>query len=47
LDAADLVSKISLTARQDVQQLRSLASEAGSKIGRMAQSFMRDLQGGF
>lgn len=45
--AADLVSKISLTAKQDVQQLKAMASEAGTKLSRMAQSFMRDLQGGF
>ena len=45
--AADLVSKISLTARQDVQQLKAMASDAGTKLSRMAQSFMRDLQGGF
>ena len=45
--AADLVSKISLTARQDVQQLKAMASEAGGKLSRMAQSFVRDLQGGF
>ena len=45
--ASDLVSKISLTARQDVAQLKSLASDAGSKISRLAQNFMRDLQGGY
>lgn len=45
--AADLVSKISLTAKQDVQQLKAMASEAGTKLSQMAQSFMRDLQGGF
>jgi ADP-ribosylation factor GTPase-activating protein 2/3 len=45
--AAELVSKIGLTARQDVQQLKAMASEAGTKLSRMAQSFMRDLQGGF
>jgi ADP-ribosylation factor GTPase-activating protein 2/3 len=45
--AAELVSKIGLTARQDVQQLKAIASEAGTKLSRMAQSFMRDLQGGF
>ena len=45
--AAELVSKISLTARQDVQQLKAIATDAGTKLSRMAQSFMRDLQGGF
>mmetsp|Transcript_618 Transcript_618/g.1440 ORF Transcript_618/g.1440 Transcript_618/m.1440 type:complete len:404 (+) Transcript_618:168-1379(+) len=43
--ASDLVSKISLTARQDMQQLRSMASDAGGKLSRLAQNFMRDLQG--
>lgn len=28
-------------------QLGKLASDAGGKLGRMAQSFMRDLQGGY
>lgn len=45
--AAELVSKISMTARQDVQQLKAMASEAGSRLSRMAQSFVRDLQGGY
>lgn len=45
--AAELVSKITMTARQDVQQLKSLASEAGSRLSQMAQSFVRDLQGGY
>lgn len=43
--ASDLVSKISLTARQDMQQLKALASDAGGKLSRLAQSFMKDLQG--
>jgi ADP-ribosylation factor GTPase-activating protein 2/3 len=47
VSASDLMSKISFTARQDMQQLKTLASEAGSKLSRLAQSFMRDLQGGF
>jgi len=31
-------------ARQDVQQLKSIAGTASKKIGDMASSFMRDLQ---
>lgn len=42
---SDLVSKISLTARQDMQHLRSMAADAGGKLSRLAQNFMRDLQG--
>jgi ADP-ribosylation factor GTPase-activating protein 2/3 len=45
--AAELVSKIGLTARQDVEQLKAMASEAASKMSSLAQSFMRDLQGGY
>ena len=41
------MSKISLTAKQDVAQLKNIASQAGSKLSRMAQTFMRDLQGGY
>ena len=41
----DFVSKISLTARQDVEQLRAIAGEAKNQLSRFAQSFMRDLQG--
>ena len=33
-------------ARQDVQQLKSIAGTASRKLGDMASSFMRDLQGG-
>lgn len=47
VSASELVSKISLTARQDMQQLKAMASEAGSKLSQMAQSFIRDLQGGY
>jgi ADP-ribosylation factor GTPase-activating protein 2/3 len=45
--ASEMISRIGLTARQDVEQLKALASEAGTRLGRMAQSFMRDLQGGY
>lgn len=34
-------------ARQDVQQLKSIAGTASKKLGDMASSFMRDLQGGY
>lgn len=45
--AADMIGRIGLTARQDVEQLKVMASEATSKLGRMASSFIRDLQGGY
>lgn len=41
----DLVSKISLTARQDMEQLKTLARETKSQLSKFAQNFMRDLQG--
>ncbi|KAL4434371.1 hypothetical protein ABPG75_000812 [Micractinium tetrahymenae] len=47
MSASDLVSKISLTARQDMDSIKQIASQAGTKLSRMAQSFMRDLQGGY
>ncbi|GAB4815643.1 hypothetical protein N2152v2_002689 [Parachlorella kessleri] len=47
MNASELVSKISLTAKQDMAQLKNMASNAGSKLSRMAQGFMRDLQGGY
>ncbi len=45
--AADLVSRVSLTAREDARQLGALAAEAGSKLSQLAQGFLRDLQGGY
>lgn len=47
MSASDLVSKIGITARQDMDSIKQIASQAGSKLSRMAQSFMRDLQGGY
>jgi len=43
--SGDLVSKISLTAKQDMEQLKTLARETKSQLSRFAQNFMRDLQG--
>ena len=43
--SGDFVSKISMTARQDVEQLRAIAGEAKNQLSRFAQNFMRDLQG--
>lgn len=34
-------------ARQDVEQLKNIAGTASKKLGDMASSFMRDLQGGY
>lgn len=45
LSASELVSKISVSAKQDLSQLKNYASQASSKLSRMAQGFMRDLQG--
>lgn len=47
MSAGDLVSKISLTAKQDVDAIKQMAGQAGAKLSRMAQSFMRDIQGGY
>ncbi|KAI7836389.1 hypothetical protein COHA_009751 [Chlorella ohadii] len=47
MTAGDLISKVSITAKQDMDSLKQMASQAGSKLSRMAQSFMRDLQGGY
>uniref|UniRef100_A0A1D2A1R9 Arf-GAP domain-containing protein n=1 Tax=Auxenochlorella protothecoides TaxID=3075 RepID=A0A1D2A1R9_AUXPR len=47
MSAAELVSKISLTAKQDMAQLKNMASAAGSRLSSLAQGFMRDLQGGY
>jgi ADP-ribosylation factor GTPase-activating protein 2/3 len=47
MTAADLVSKISITAKQDLGQLKDMAGQASAKLSQMAQSFMRDLQGGY
>lgn len=41
----DFVSKMSMTARQDVEHLRAIAGEAKNQLSRFAQNFMRDLQG--
>ena len=47
ITAADMIGRIGLNARQDVEQLKVMASEATTKLSRMAQSFIRDLQGGY
>ncbi|PSC67912.1 putative ADP-ribosylation factor GTPase-activating AGD8 [Micractinium conductrix] len=47
MSASDLISKVSITARQDMDSIKQVASQAGAKLSRMAQSFMRDLQGGY
>jgi ADP-ribosylation factor GTPase-activating protein 2/3 len=47
MTAGDLISKVSITAKQDMDSLKQMASQAGGKLSRMAQSFMRDLQGGY
>lgn len=47
MDAADLVNRLSYTARQDLQNLKSMATTASQKLSNMAQTFVRDLQGGY
>lgn len=47
VDAADLVNRLSYTARQDLQNLKSMATTASKKLSNMAQTFVRDLQGGY
>lgn len=46
-DAADLVNRLGFTAKQDLQNLKQLAGQASKKFANMAQSFVRDLQGGY
>lgn len=45
--ASDLVNRLSFTAKQDLQNLKSMASTASKKFASMAQNFVRDLQGGY
>ena len=47
MDASDLVNRLSYTARQDLQNLKSMATNASQKLSNMAQTFVRDLQGGY
>lgn len=46
-DASELVNKLSFQARQDAQQLKSMATQAGRKLTNLASNFMKDLQGGY
>lgn len=46
-DANELVNKLSYQARQDAQQLKSMATTAGRKLTNLASNFMKDLQGGY
>ena len=46
-DANELVNKLSYQARQDAQQLKSMATTAGRKLSNLASNFMKDLQGGY
>ncbi|KAK9831820.1 hypothetical protein WJX74_010695 [Apatococcus lobatus] len=45
--AQELMSKLSVQAREDMAQLKTFAGTAGRKLSSMAQSFMKDLQGGY
>ena len=46
-NASELVDKLSFQARQDAQQLKSMATQAGRKLTNLASNFMKDLQGGY
>ncbi|KAK9839315.1 hypothetical protein WJX81_007499 [Elliptochloris bilobata] len=47
LSANDLMNKLTFQARQDLAQVKSLAGAASRKLTTMAQTFMKDLQGGY
>ena len=42
--ASELMSKLAVQARSDVQQLKGLASSVGKKASKLASSFLNDLQ---
>lgn len=47
LDAAELVNRLSLQARQDIQQAKEVATVAARKLTDMASKFMNDLGRGY
>ena len=49
LDAAasELIGRLSVTAAQDLEQVKQLAGAASRKVASAAASFLRDLQGGY
>ncbi|KAK9828959.1 hypothetical protein WJX72_003048 [[Myrmecia] bisecta] len=47
VSATELMNKLSFQAKQDMQQVKQLASTASRKLTNMAQNFMKDLQGGY
>mmetsp|Transcript_5588 Transcript_5588/g.15627 ORF Transcript_5588/g.15627 Transcript_5588/m.15627 type:complete len:435 (+) Transcript_5588:171-1475(+) len=46
MDANDMFHRMSLQAKQDMSNVKSIASETGKKLAGMASTFMRDLQSG-
>lgn len=47
LSASELVSKISVNAREEYEQIKNIASIASSRFSQFAQGLVRDLQGGY
>mmetsp|Transcript_3828 Transcript_3828/g.11056 ORF Transcript_3828/g.11056 Transcript_3828/m.11056 type:complete len:475 (+) Transcript_3828:191-1615(+) len=45
--AGELMSKLSVQAKQDMTQIKNMAGTASRKLGDMASSFLKDLQGGY
>lgn len=45
--AGELMSKLSVQARQDMAQIKDIAGSASRKFGDMASNFLKDLQGGY
>jgi ADP-ribosylation factor GTPase-activating protein 2/3 len=47
MDAGDLINKLSFQAKQDMQQLKTMAAGASKKFSSLASNFIKDLQGGY
>jgi ADP-ribosylation factor GTPase-activating protein 2/3 len=45
--AGELMNKLSFQAKQDMAQIKNIAGTASKKLGDMASSFIKDLQGGY
>lgn len=47
LSASELVSKLTVNAREEYEQIKNIASIASSRFSQFAQGLVRDLQGGY
>ncbi|CAK0782048.1 hypothetical protein CVIRNUC_005538 [Coccomyxa viridis] len=47
ITAGDLVNRLSMQAKQDFNQVKDIAGQAGRKFSNLAQNFIKDLQGGY